>query len=250
MNSAINSSAYALIPPNFGANLPANNTTNQAQTDPTKDKFRDQDALGVLYSGEEKYADKESIGQRSDRPSTYDALEGIAKQQNAENAQLKEQEKADQEKIQELKDRDQEVRIHEQAHAAVGGQYAGAPTYEFETGPDGNRYAVGGEVSIDVSEEKDPKDTISKMRVVRAAALAPAEPSAQDYKVANEASQKEQRARADMAKESVSGKAPEGHSASATDTATNTSSPGAALHALRAYEITQQPVVAAFSAQA
>lgn len=101
----------------------------------------------------------------------------------------------DEMRVQELKDRDREVRVHEQAHAAVGGQYAGAPSYEYESGPDGKRYAVGGEVSIDVSEEKEPEDTVQKMQIVRAAALAPAEPSSQDLKVAAEASQKEQQAR-------------------------------------------------------
>lgn len=107
--------------------------------------------------------------------------------------------------VQKLKDRDREVRIHEQAHAAVGGQYAGSPSYEYKTGPDGKKYAVGGEVSIDVSEEEKPKDTIQKMQVVRAAALAPAEPSAQDLKVAAEASQKESSARAELSKTSLQG---------------------------------------------
>ncbi len=102
--------------------------------------------------------------------------------------------------VQQLKDRDREVRVHEQAHAAVGGQYAGSPTYEYKTGPDGKKYAVGGEVSIDVSEEEKPEDTIQKMQVVRAAALAPAEPSTQDLKVAAEASQKESTARAELSK--------------------------------------------------
>ncbi|MEQ9335590.1 MAG: putative metalloprotease CJM1_0395 family protein, partial [Miltoncostaeaceae bacterium] len=30
-------------------------------------------------------------------------------------------------------------------HAAAGGQYAGAPSFTYQTGPDGKRYAVGGE---------------------------------------------------------------------------------------------------------
>jgi hypothetical protein len=94
----------------------------------------------------------------------------------------------EQQVIQELKARDIEVRNHERAHAAVGGQHAGAPNYEYQTGPDGKKYAVGGEVSIDVSKTNDPQSTIRKMQTVRAAALAPAEPSAQDRKVAAQAS--------------------------------------------------------------
>jgi len=92
--------------------------------------------------------------------------------------------------ISELKHRDKEVRSHELAHAAVGGAHAGAPNYSFETGPDGKKYAVEGEVSIDLSSiEGDPKATIAKMQKVHAAALAPANPSVQDTRVAATAAQ-------------------------------------------------------------
>jgi hypothetical protein len=122
------------------------------------------------------------------------------------NNTLSEDEKG---KVQELQHRDREVRVHEQAHAAVGGQYAGSPSYEYATGPDGKRYAVAGEVSIDVSQEQKPEDTIQKMQIVRAAALAPAEPSTQDLKVAAEASQKENKARAEVSQQQLSGDIPE-----------------------------------------
>lgn len=105
--------------------------------------------------------------------------------------------------LDELKQRDQEVRQHEQTHKAVGGNYAGAISYEYQQGPDGKRYAVGGEVSIDVSPEKDPAATVAKMRQVRAAALAPAQPSAQDRSVAAEAMKKENEARQEMASEAM-----------------------------------------------
>ena len=92
------------------------------------------------------------------------------------------------EEIRKLQSRDQEVRAHEAAHAATGGSYAGSPTYNFERGPDGQTYAVGGEVSIDVSPiSGDPAGTIQKAQQVRAAALAPAQPSSQDLKVAQRA---------------------------------------------------------------
>lgn len=92
--------------------------------------------------------------------------------------------------VRELSARDAEVKAHEQAHKAVGGQYTGAISYSYQQGPDGKRYAVGGEVPIDVSEVSgDPQATIEKMRVVKAAALAPAEPSSQDQRVAALASQ-------------------------------------------------------------
>ncbi|WP_119679026.1 putative metalloprotease CJM1_0395 family protein [Indioceanicola profundi] len=89
--------------------------------------------------------------------------------------------------VDELRRRDAEVRAHERTHQSVGGQHAGAPTYDYQKGPDGRRYAIGGEVKIDASPEKDPEKTIANMEVVRRAALAPAEPSPQDRKVAAQA---------------------------------------------------------------
>ncbi|MCU4677633.1 putative metalloprotease CJM1_0395 family protein [Catenovulum sp. 2E275] len=111
---------------------------------------------------------------------------------------------SEQKELEELKARDQEVRTHEQAHANMGGQHAGSPSYEFERGSDGKNYAVSGEVQIDVSEVAgDPQATIQKMEQVKRAALAPAEPSSADRKVANEASQKAQQARADLLSETT-----------------------------------------------
>jgi hypothetical protein len=88
------------------------------------------------------------------------------------------------EQLKKLKARDTEVRNHENAHQSAGGQFAGSPSYTYQAGPDGRRYAIGGEVSIDVSPEKDPAAIIAKMESIRRATTAPAEPSPQDFKVA------------------------------------------------------------------
>lgn len=110
----------------------------------------------------------------------------------------------EQQEIRELAARDREVRSHEQAHAAVGGKYAGSPVYEFVRGPDGVSYAVGGEVSIDTSPiPGDPEATIAKAQQIRRAANAPAEPSPQDRRVAAEASLMEADARAELRQERV-----------------------------------------------
>jgi hypothetical protein len=50
--------------------------------------------------------------------------------------------------------------VHEQAHAFLGGQYASSPEYEYERGPIGRRYAVSGEVSIDISKVATPQETV------------------------------------------------------------------------------------------
>lgn len=106
------------------------------------------------------------------------------------------------EEIRKMQARDREVRAHEAAHAATGGSYAGSPSYSFERGPDGQTYAVGGEVSIDVSPVAgDPQATLQKAQQVRAAALAPAQPSAQDMSVAQRAQALAAKARMEISKE-------------------------------------------------
>lgn len=120
---------------------------------------------------------------------------------SAERAVEQAQEQQNQAIIQELSARDREVRAHEQAHAAVGGQYAGAPVYEFTRGPDGINYATSGEVSISTSAvPNDPEATLRKAEVIKAAALAPAEPSEQDRAVAAQATQIALEARAEIAR--------------------------------------------------
>lgn len=119
-------------------------------------------------------------------------------------SELTEEEKRE---VEEFEKKDREVRRHEQAHQAVAGQYArGGPSFEYETGPDGKQYAVGGEVSIDTSEVAgDPQATIQKMQVVRRAALAPANPSAKDRQVAAKAAQTEAEAWAELSRRKLHG---------------------------------------------
>lgn len=88
-----------------------------------------------------------------------------------------------------LKRADNAVRAHEQAHLAAAGSLSiGGASFQYQVGPDGRRYAIGGEVSIDTSRGATPDETIAKMSQVRTAALAPADPSPQDRKVAARAS--------------------------------------------------------------
>ena len=113
-------------------------------------------------------------------------------------SKLSEEEQAE---VRKLKRRDQEVRRHEQAHkGAAGSSASGGPSFEYTTGPDGKRYAVGGEVNIDTSEVPgNPQATISKMQQIRRAAQAPANPSSRDRAVAAQAATAERAARAELA---------------------------------------------------
>ena len=102
--------------------------------------------------------------------------------------------------VEKLKKVDSEVRAHEMAHIAAGSEYiTSGATFSYQQGPDGKNYAVGGEVSIDTSAEPgDPEATLQKMRRVRAAALAPAQPSSQDLKVASNAASQAAKAMAEI----------------------------------------------------
>jgi len=109
---------------------------------------------------------------------------------------------AEKEQIEKLKNRDREVRIHENKHKAVAGQYARGMSFTYQLGPDNRRYAIGGKVDIDTSEIPDnPEKTIEKMKQVKRAALAPAEPSAKDRQIAAMAEREIATQKAEISKE-------------------------------------------------
>lgn len=164
----------------------------------------------VSQAGQSGQADK--AGQ-ADKSSGIDG----SGSKSVNGKELTEEEQAE---VEDMKARDAEVRTHEQAHKSAGGQYAASPSYTYENGPDGKRYITDGEVSIDIGKEDDPQATIDKMQIVKRAALAPAQPSAQDRKVYAEASQKEAEARQELAQEQKeeqeSGKSAAANAAAAT----------------------------------
>lgn len=100
--------------------------------------------------------------------------------------------------ISQLKQSEQEVIAHENAHKSAGAGVTGAVTYTHTTGPDDQRYINGGEVAIQMPATTGESDeTIALLERVRQAALAPAEPSSQDLRVAASASAQIQQVRAD-----------------------------------------------------
>ena len=108
--------------------------------------------------------------------------------------ELTEEEKQE---VAQLKKIDAKIRAHEMAHlaASAGISVLGA-RFDYKTGPDGQIYALGGDVSIDTSKAPDdPEATMRKAQRVRSAALASADPSTQDRGVAAMASQMEMEAR-------------------------------------------------------
>lgn len=134
------------------------------------------------------------IGERDSDDSNQQQSSGQERQEQREQ-------RAEQAEIAELAAIDRKVRAHEQAHASVGGVYAGSPTYTYKTGPNGVRYAVGGSVSIDISPVPgNPEATLRKAEQVARAALAPADPSPTDRRVAQAANALAAKARVDIAR--------------------------------------------------
>jgi hypothetical protein len=119
----------------------------------------------------------------------------------SDSAQLSEE---DQRTVEALQRRDQAVRAHEAAHmAAAGGYAAGGPSYTTQQGPDGRSYAIGGEVPLDMSAERTPEATLRKAQTIRAAAMAPADPSGADKAIAGAAAQMAQSAQAAIAEKAA-----------------------------------------------
>lgn len=161
-------------------------------------------------SGSESRAQDTDINEASPLSDGEEQVDSISQTQKEETSQEEDQplasgtesELTQEEKllVAELENVDTEVRAHEMAHIAAGGEYiTSGATFSYQQGPDGKSYAVGGEVSIDTSSEPgDPEATLQKMRQVRAAALAPAQPSSQDLKVASNAASQATKAMAEI----------------------------------------------------
>ncbi len=120
---------------------------------------------------------------------------------------------SEQQAVSQLAARDAEVRAHEQAHVSAGGELiASGASFTYQVGPDNKRYAVGGEVSIDTSPGATPAETLDRAARIRAAALAPANPSAQDRQVAAQADRMASEARQEInAQDNAEPTRPGGH---------------------------------------
>ncbi len=153
-----------------------------------------------LNREDERFAQVEDPQAAGKTESRFDTRDVVELSEKASNGELSEEE---QQQVGELKQRDAEVRAHEQAHlAAAGGNASGGASFEYQTGPDGRRYAVGGEVQIDPAPvDGDPQATIQKLQQIRAAALAPGSPSSQDRAVAAQAAAAIQEANAEQAQQ-------------------------------------------------
>lgn len=210
------------VPQESRATAPVPNAENKsrsfasvAEADVTlKSNTSDNDRQGIeereaVYERRLENKDQEALRRKDkkdrvvDDQSAQDDTDARAQERAEQQAQ-----DAEMVQVRELAQRDREVRAHEQAHQSVGGQYTSGMSLEYERGPDGARYAVAGEVGIDTSRvANDPAATARKAEVIRSAALAPADPSSQDLKVAAQAQQMALQAQSDIAQQQLQEKA-------------------------------------------
>lgn len=119
-----------------------------------------------------------------------------------EKSVLSETSRAERQKLDQLKKLDGEVRSHEKSHlAAAAGLASSGAQYGYAIGPDGQRYAVSGEVKIENSKGSSAQESLLQAQQIQAAALAPAKPSSQDRAVAANAARAEVQAREEIAQE-------------------------------------------------
>lgn len=128
------------------------------------------DPLRERKTSDEKKVDKEQEQKRSKETGSTDKLSEDEKRL-----------------VQDLRSRDAEVKTHEAAHQAAGGGMTGAASYTYQQGPDGKMYAIGGEVSISIPSGSTPQESMRNAQQAIAAAMAPADPSGQDFAVASSA---------------------------------------------------------------
>lgn len=128
----------------------------------------------------QKYAELENIDRDEFTKSTqtsYDTLK---------ESNTKYDEKDYERVLGRFKKADAETKVHEQSHAA------NAPTttpinYNYQVGPDGKLYAVGGSVRYDTSIPKDEASANLKLEQLKDAASAPNELSSADAQIARTA---------------------------------------------------------------
>lgn len=180
-NSVYTSTKTTLVNDKQESSDAQNSSDSTSFTGEINDEATISDEAMALYSEDKNTSsDNVSSGTESNTSEETDSKDTLSKTEKLTPDEEQE--------VSKLKARDAEVKAHEQAHiAAATGINASAPTFTYQTGPDGEKYAVGGEVNISFTEGKDPEENIANAEAMQNAALAPAQPSSQDLAVAKEA---------------------------------------------------------------
>ena len=131
----------------------------------------------------------QALGERPDDPHTNlggdpDATGSMAPELSVEERAI----------LAELERQDHEVRTRDMAYLAAAGGLAGSFAVQYETGPDGRRYAVAADVNLDTSAAATPEQSLTKARALRAAAMS----ASGDASAATRANTMEAQARAEL----------------------------------------------------
>jgi len=87
--------------------------------------------------------------------------------------------------LEKFRNKDSEIRTHEQTHASIG--HTTSPiSYNYQEGPDGKMYAVGGSVRLDTTIPDDPKAAAFKLDMIQKAASGVAHASSADNSIASQ----------------------------------------------------------------
>ena len=87
--------------------------------------------------------------------------------------------------LEKFKKMDTNVRSHEQVHASIG-PTTSPISYNYQQGPDGKMYAVGGSVRLDTSIPDDPKAAAFKLEQIKKAASGPSDTSNADNTISQQ----------------------------------------------------------------
>jgi len=173
--------------------IPLNTANVSTESVETQNRFAERIPESVPMSDSARNKGSETEQQQT--TAKNDTSNGLQERQE------RRQELEEQATIRELATTDRRVRAHEQAHSSAGGTHAGTPSFIYKTGPNGVRYAVAGEVPVDLSiVPGDPQATLLKAEQVARAALAPVDPSSTDRRVAASAQAVASRARFEIAR--------------------------------------------------
>ncbi|MBP6324758.1 MAG: hypothetical protein KBE79_00915 [Sulfurospirillum sp.] len=157
---------------------------------------------------------------RIDAPYSSAKASSVSEKKSDETSNSTELTSSEKALVSRLQAKDTAVKAHERAHISAGaGVILSGATFVYQKAPDERLYAIGGEVAIDTAPENEPEATVKKMQLVRAAALAPSDPSPTDYQVAATASMLQMQARLEMARamqNELLGKAKEAYQANNT----------------------------------
>ncbi len=126
-------------------------------------------------------SDKALVRKEREPSILEDSRKGLDPAASKNDAELSDSERA---ALDRLRQRDQQVRQEEQAHAAIAGDLAGPISYTYQRGPDGRNYAVGGSVPLRVQTSGDPDEAARVGARLAAAAHGAVNPSGADLSAA------------------------------------------------------------------